>query len=388
MTSFSLPSVPRTLRGLSLIELMISLLLALLVTGGAIAVFYSNSQTFRATENLSRVQENARAAFEIMSRDIREAGGNPCERDLPSESILNAGGAWWGDFDEPVRGFGGSEAMPGAADLGDGTGGGNIGTGVGQRVTGTEAMQLQAATSNNLTVADHQPGTTSITLNTASHNLRVGDIAMVCDFRQAGIFQISAVTTDTIGHGSGGASPGNTGTVTNLGAGTDSTPVTYSFGCASGSRTGTDCPGADDKRLCRGSEPSDTEATNAVSGSCRAWSANVARITSSRWYIGNSTARRGDGTRGRSLYRVGPVNNGGTIEQQRQEVAADVETMTLAYLPRGGTDYLASGGVTDWDDIVAVRVTLGLVSPDVVGTDGARLQRTMEHVVTLRNRAL
>jgi type IV pilus assembly protein PilW len=62
--------------------------------------------------------------------------------------------------------------------------------------------------------------------------------------------------------------------------------------------------------------------------------------------------------------------------------------MTLAYLPRGGTDYLASGAVTDWDDIVAVRVTLGLVSPDVVGTDGARLQRTMEHVVTLRNRAL
>ena len=68
-------ATPRLARGLSLIELMIALLLGLLVVGGAIGIFTSNRRAYNATESLSRVQENARVAFEMMSRDVREAGG-------------------------------------------------------------------------------------------------------------------------------------------------------------------------------------------------------------------------------------------------------------------------------------------------------------------------
>ena len=65
-------------RGLSLVELMIALMLGLLVLGSASAIFISNRQTYRATEGLGRVQENGRMAFEMMARDLREAGGHPC----------------------------------------------------------------------------------------------------------------------------------------------------------------------------------------------------------------------------------------------------------------------------------------------------------------------
>ena len=70
----------RSHAGFGLIELMISMVLGLLVLGAAIAVFQSNQRTFGANEGQNRIQEGARAAYEMMSRDIRAAGGNACSR--------------------------------------------------------------------------------------------------------------------------------------------------------------------------------------------------------------------------------------------------------------------------------------------------------------------
>ena len=68
------------LAGFGLIELMIAMVLGLLVLGAAIAVFQSNQRTFSANEGQNRIQEGARAAYEIMSRDIRAAGGTACSK--------------------------------------------------------------------------------------------------------------------------------------------------------------------------------------------------------------------------------------------------------------------------------------------------------------------
>lgn len=65
-------------QGFGLIELMVALTLGLLVMGAAFAVFQSNQSTFRANEGVNRIQETARVAFELMSRDIRAAGGSAC----------------------------------------------------------------------------------------------------------------------------------------------------------------------------------------------------------------------------------------------------------------------------------------------------------------------
>ena len=65
-------------RGFGLIELMIAMALGLLVLGAAIAVFQSNQRTFNANEGQNRIQEGARVAYELMSNDIRAAGGSAC----------------------------------------------------------------------------------------------------------------------------------------------------------------------------------------------------------------------------------------------------------------------------------------------------------------------
>lgn len=64
--------------GFGLIELMIAMVLGLLVLGAAVAVFQSNQRTFNANEGQNRIQEGARVAFEMMSRDIRATGGTTC----------------------------------------------------------------------------------------------------------------------------------------------------------------------------------------------------------------------------------------------------------------------------------------------------------------------
>ena len=66
--------------GFGLIELMISMVLGLLVLGAAIAVFQSNQRTYNANEGQNRIQEGARAAYEMLSRDIRAAGGTACSK--------------------------------------------------------------------------------------------------------------------------------------------------------------------------------------------------------------------------------------------------------------------------------------------------------------------
>lgn len=72
------PTSRRRSAGLSLVELMIAMVLGLIVMGAAFAVFMSNQATFRTSEGLNRIQENARVAFELMARDIRAAGGSAC----------------------------------------------------------------------------------------------------------------------------------------------------------------------------------------------------------------------------------------------------------------------------------------------------------------------
>lgn len=90
-------------KGFGLIELMIAMVLGLLVLGAAFAVFMSNQNTFRANEGLNRMQENARVAFELMSRDIRAAGGSACS----SASVVESSGAESTRFREtPLDGSG------------------------------------------------------------------------------------------------------------------------------------------------------------------------------------------------------------------------------------------------------------------------------------------
>jgi type IV pilus assembly protein PilW len=76
-------------RGFTLLELMISMVLGLVVIGGALGVVLSNRQSYRTNEGLSQVQERARTAFELLARDVRQAGVTGCNNNGRVANVLN-----------------------------------------------------------------------------------------------------------------------------------------------------------------------------------------------------------------------------------------------------------------------------------------------------------
>ncbi|MCL2162520.1 MAG: prepilin-type N-terminal cleavage/methylation domain-containing protein [Betaproteobacteria bacterium] len=106
-------------RGMTLIELMISMLLGLIVVGGVLGIFVANSETSRRTADLSRIQENARVSVQFMGRSMREAGGNPCGLPAGAGLILHTTQAptsnWWSggdDFTSAFIGFAEGNSFP------------------------------------------------------------------------------------------------------------------------------------------------------------------------------------------------------------------------------------------------------------------------------------
>jgi type IV pilus assembly protein PilW len=71
-------SMPRRQQGLTLIELMVSMVLSLILMAGVIQVFLANKQAYRFAESLSRNQENGRFAAEFLARELRMAGYLGC----------------------------------------------------------------------------------------------------------------------------------------------------------------------------------------------------------------------------------------------------------------------------------------------------------------------
>ena len=179
--------------GFSLVELMISITLGLLIVAATLSIFASNKQAYRTTENLGRVQENARMSFELIGNDVREASGTQCSRsDSPlgngipvisalSPSVPLAGGDLWSDWANPLRGL--------------------RGTGPND----SDTLQLKSGGEDMFHVNDHDSATATANINTTqNHTLQAGDIVMMCDYRQGAIFQVSGVAGDAVTHTAAG----------------------------------------------------------------------------------------------------------------------------------------------------------------------------------------
>jgi len=64
--------------GLSMVELLVAVALGAMLMAGAISLFVNNRATYEVTNDMARLQENARYALEVMAQDIRMAGHTGC----------------------------------------------------------------------------------------------------------------------------------------------------------------------------------------------------------------------------------------------------------------------------------------------------------------------
>lgn len=318
--------------GVTLIEMMISLTIGLLIIAGIGYAYLGSKQNFRTQDVLSRMQEGARTAFDIMDKDIRMAGfrGCPANGDTLAGDINILGNAndWNKNLlGQPLIGYEkGAEAWS-AFPAGV--------TGVVGSVTGGDALTiLRADNSDEFIVSAHTPASSPprFTL-TANHDIKQGQILVVnkADCSRAAVFQNTKACTIS--------SSGNCGhTLIEHNA---TSP------CTSGnSRKGLGLP--------LGTCPDGTPDTFG-SGS------RISRLSAVTYYIQHNPSNEP------ALYREKLGTTTGSPSTTAEELIEGVQDMQLVYGVDNNADgavdaYLTANNVANWLQVIGIRVTLLMVS--------------------------
>ncbi len=102
--------------GLTLIELMISLVIGLLVLSALLVVYLGSRAAYRSSDSLARVQESGRFAVDFIAQDARMSGFVGCRsRNLVAseDTLFNVAGKPSDPDDPPVTFSGGADSVRG-----------------------------------------------------------------------------------------------------------------------------------------------------------------------------------------------------------------------------------------------------------------------------------
>lgn len=183
--------------GLSIVELMIALLLAALLTTGLVQIFTSNSQTSRVNESSARVQESGRLASDILSRVIRNAAYWGCTNQVRINLMLRDDGSV--DLSSFTTGINVEFDVPDPNVWG--------------AVPGSDVLILGGVNTNAALRTTDQTPVNSATIFTGvnpNDHVEEGDILLISDCRFGDIFQATQVQNNAIVANTGrSTSPGN-----------------------------------------------------------------------------------------------------------------------------------------------------------------------------------
>jgi len=336
---------PRNSRatGVTLVELLVAITLGAIILAGAVTLFVNNRDTYKTTNELSRLQETARYALDMMVKDIRMAGYFGCADrgdTVRNNVVVATAGQLWDINLDPAAGavipaiegfeaaFPANEFMPSGFDVTVGANGPG-----GDILASTDAITLRylagsmndvagtAGTLDYLVTADAINGPNSVITADSTGGFALNQVAAIADCGGSDIFQIAAAPTATTVQASA---------------------------------------------LSRG--------YNAVA------SPMIAPYVGVRYYIGNNG--RGPDAVTPSLYRTIITTPGGALTETRQELFEGVEAMHILYgvdtsgngVPdsyvRSGDAPLSTGDpAANWSNIVSVRIAILVRTVDQHGRD-------------------
>lgn len=191
-----------TNRGFTLIELMVAMVVGLIISGVAVAIFLATKSTARMADALSRYQESVRYASYVMGRDIRMAGFFGCNQGL---TPVNYGIGTTTDtgFDVATLLFGYENAAPGL---------------ITDRAAGTDVIRVQFSSNSGrrLTAPMGSPGG-PISVTAPTGDFSVGDIAVISNCNNVDTFKITSASGGgtaplVLGHATSGNTSANLST--------------------------------------------------------------------------------------------------------------------------------------------------------------------------------
>jgi type IV pilus assembly protein PilW len=351
--------------GLTLVELMVALVLGLLLMAGVLQLFAANKQSFRLTEELSRMQEGARYATNLLERSIRMAGYLGCTGRQREFIVIN------NKLSSPPAAFSPEAGIEGWETS-------SVNTAYGSYAPISDASVSDASTSGWST-----GGATSPVLDPATNSVANSDVLRVWHVDGAGV--IADISGSTIEAQTTPAYAGN--------------DVMMLTDCQSVDVVQVCSMSGDDAILNCGANSSPSDLLNSDG-------AHAFKLAGWVYYVGK---RGGTATNPPSLFRR-EISANATAGNE-QELVEGVESLQLLYgedtdtaNPDGVADrYVTANNVADWNNVVSVRVHLLMQSDrtDIVEgsqtfafnganvtTNDGRLRYPFVATISVRNRSL
>ncbi|QCF27803.1 PilW family protein [Hydrocarboniclastica marina] len=317
-------------RGLSLVELLIAMALGVVLTLGVVQIFLGNSQTYRMTDAMARMQENVRFSLEYLKYELRLAGYRGCTTRINNLLAADAANPGAGGFfmGQALQGWEYANTGPGGAyDLvlagpGDFQGGGADFPAelAGNVMAGSDVFVVNRA--QRLPVVVESISGTTIKLDDSA-DIKQGSILVATNDTCSGGDMFQKTNNDNSADVTkgvmGGFTPGNNNSPGN--------PFTQNYG-----------PGA-----------------------------TILVNTSTAYFIGENP--NGDP----ALYRyVFDATGSGSAE----ELVDGVESMQVLYGVSTGINgrvgsYVTANNVANWDDVVSLRIAFLMRSQDATLNFGA-----------------
>lgn len=320
-------------RGISLVEIMIALALSLTLAFALVQLFITNKITYRTEEGISRIQENARYALDRMATDINSSGFLGC---MPSS----------GNVDNV---------------LSNSSGGYNFAAGIEANNAGNTITIRRSVGAGRIAMTKPMDslGISDVELDKTDPDyslLEQYQILAISDCTRAAVFMITndpSTSNGTIQHKAGVTSP-----------------------------LGKPNPGQSNSRDYLGSPAFGAEQSAVAE----------AFITTFRTYtVANSTAANNAGKacgtttpQYCSLWRTDPSGT--------NELVEGVDSITTLFGIDANNDlvaerFVAASAVTDWNTVIAMRITLGFNSVQQVPDQGV-IRKTVSNTFRLRNRGM
>ena len=190
-----LPHDPRSQRGFTLIELMISLVIGLLLSAAIVKIYVDTSQIYKFQNAVSEVQENGRFASAFLRRATRLAGNFGCDasKDISGSTLSDAEEKRLLFFNpEPPGGAPPQPAQP----IGGSEGGGVAG----ENGENSDELILRGSTGGGVPLEENPASAAANLIVETDSGLTKDSFAVISDCNTTHIFKITGVAGRTITH--------------------------------------------------------------------------------------------------------------------------------------------------------------------------------------------
>ena len=186
-------------QGFTAIEMMIAMLIGLMISAAAVAVFASSTTMFRVSGSVAQMQESGRTALQMLERDVRMAGFRGCNSNnvansAPLTNTISSPANYSNDLGNFLRGNNSTGVAWNPA----------LATAYASIAADSDVLVLRLPAGNTIPLTATMANSSAALQLASVAGIAVGTPMIVADCAGSAAFKVTAIVGNTISHAAGG----------------------------------------------------------------------------------------------------------------------------------------------------------------------------------------